>query len=147
MTDKTFNDFTFEVIDVSITGTPDMHITQNGITFTRKLLEDMEYPQYVTPMVDFKKEAFALKACKCDAKHAIRFSKSQDEQKSALKTSSTAIRQILRGLMGDKWMMKNRYYITGVWDAKENAMVFELNAAKELPPFNVQKLNPVKKRK
>lgn len=45
MFDMKFEDFCFEVIDVSISGMPDLHITKNQITFTRKLVEEMGYPQ------------------------------------------------------------------------------------------------------
>ena len=86
-----FEDFSFEVIDVSITGTPDVHITQNGITFTRRLVEDMGYPLYVTPMIDAKNRAFAIKECKATNEHAISFSKPKGEQKGAIVTSSTTI--------------------------------------------------------
>lgn len=130
-----FEDFSFEVIDVSVTGTPDVHITQNGITFTRKCIEDMGYPQYITPMIDVKNKAFAIKSCKADNEHAVRFSKPKGEQKGAVVTSFSTIRRMIRGVMGEQWKRKNRYYITGIWYAEVKAMVFHLNTAKELPPF------------
>ena len=130
-----FEDFSFEVIDVSITGTPDIHITQNGITFTRRLIEDMGYPQYITPMIDAKNKVFAIKECKLTNENAVSFSKPKGEQKGAIATSSTAIRRILRGVMGEQWKDTNRYHVTGIWYAEAKAMVFDLNAAKELPPF------------
>ncbi len=130
-----FEDFCFEVIDVSVTGTPDVHITQNGITFSLKCIEDMGYPQYITPMIDVKNKAFAIKACKADNEHAIRFSKPKGEQKRAIATSFSAIRRMIRGVMSEQWQPKNRYHITGIWYAEAKAMVFNLNTAKELPPF------------
>lgn len=130
-----FEDFSFEVIDVSVTGKPDIHITQNGITFTRRLIQDMGYPQYIMAMMDGGKKVFAIKACKADNENAMPFSKPKAEQRGALVTSSSAIRQIIRGAMGDRWGAENRYHITGVWYADAKAMVFDLNAAKELPPF------------
>jgi len=130
-----FENFSFEVIDVSMTGTPDIHITQNGITFTRRLIEDMGYPLYVTPMIDMKNKAFAIKECKATNEHAISFSKPKGEQKGAIITSSTAIRKMIRGLMGNQWDKLNRYHVTGIWYAEAKAMVFDLNAARELPPF------------
>lgn len=131
-----FEDFKFEVIDVSITGMPEMHITQNGITFTRKLAEDMSYPQFVTPMIDVKNKVFAIKACKADNEHAIRFSKPKGEQRGSIVTSSNTIRHMLRNVMGAHWNNKNRYHIAGIWYAEAKAMVFDLNTARELPPFS-----------
>lgn len=134
-----FEDFQFEVIDVSVSGKPAMHITKNGITFTRKLIEDMGYPQFVMPMLDYKKKVFALKACKADSEHAMRFSKPKGEQKGALQYHACAIRFMLRGVMGSDWQNQNRYHVTGIWYAEAKAMIFDLNTAKELPPFRVLK--------
>ena len=133
------NDFQFEIIDVSVTGTPDMHITQNGISFTRKLVEDMGYPQYVQPMVDHHNKVFALKVCKAEGDRAIRFSKPKSEQKNSITTSNIAIRYMLRGIMGSSWKDENRYHITGKWFSEAKTMVFNLNAAKELPPFDIHR--------
>ena len=130
-----FEDFSFEVIDVCVTGTPDVHITKNGITFTLKCIEDMGYPQYIIPMIDVKKKAFAIKACKVGNEHTIRFSKPKGEQKHAIATSFSAIRRMICGVMCEQWQEKNRYHIIGVWHPKDKAMIFDLNAAKELPPF------------
>lgn len=136
---QNFEDFQFEIIDVSVTGTPDMHITRNGVTFTRRLIEDMGYPQYVKPMLDANNKAFALKACKADSEGAMRFSKPKGEQKRSFVTSIFAIRQVLRTLMGEQWKEENRYHLTGSWFPEAKAMIFDLNAAKELPPFRVEK--------
>ncbi|QUH18539.1 hypothetical protein [Alkaliphilus sp. B6464] len=138
-----FEDFQFEIIDIEIAGTPDMHITQNGITFTRRLIEDMGYPQYVQPMVDIKNKVFALKACKAESERAIRFSKPKGEQKKALSTSNNTIRYMLRNIMKDEWKEENRYHITGKWFADAKAMIFNLNSAKELPPFSVHRKNDI----
>lgn len=137
MLNMKFEDFNFEVIDVSASrsGNPDMHVTQNGITFTHKLIEDMGYPQYVRPMIDIKRKVFALRACKADAENALRFSKQKTEQKKALVSYSGAVRRIIYGIMGGEWKRENRYYITGVWYSDAKAMVFDLNTARELPPY------------
>lgn len=135
---QNFDDFQFEVIDVTIPGTPDMHITQNGITFSRRLVEDMGYPQFVRPLVDVKNKAFALKVCKADSDNAMRFSKPKGEQKGAVQYHASAIRLMLRSIMGDAWQEQNRYHTTGVWFPEAKAMVFDLSAAKELPPFRIK---------
>lgn len=133
---KSFEEFSFEVITVSISGTPDIHITQNGITFTRKLIEAMGYPQYITPMIDVKNKAFAIKECKATNEYAMSFSMPKGEQKRAIVTTFSALRAMLRGVMGSDWKETNRYYVTGHWYAEAKAMVFDLTTAKELPPFS-----------
>lgn len=134
-----FEDFQFEVIDISVSGTPDMHVTKNGITFTRKLLEAMDYPQYVQAMINVEKKMFALKKCKAENDRAICFSKSKEEQKKALQISNSTIRLMLRDIMQNNWKEEYRYHMTGKWFAEAKAMVFDLNSAKELPPFSVHK--------
>lgn len=133
MESKRFEDFDFAPIDVAVTGTPEIHITRYGVTFTRKLLEDMGFPAYVMPMIDVKNQVLAIKACKNETAHAMRFSRQKGEQKGALIVYASAIRRMVHLIMGDQWHEKNRYHITGVWYAEAKAMVFDLNAAKELP--------------
>ena len=139
LTTEKFDDFQFEVINVSIPGKPDLHITKNGITFTRRLVEDMGYPQFVIPMLDYSRKIFALKICKVDNEHGMRFSKAKCDQRRAIQHYAGTIKHLLRGIMGNSWKDENRYYITGVWFSEEKAMLFDLNTAKELLPFRVEK--------
>jgi hypothetical protein len=134
-----FEDFKFEVIDIYSSGKPDIHITQNGITFTKKLIEDMGYPQYVVSELDPEKKVLAIKVCKADNLNSIPFSKPKAEQTKAIQLSAAAIRLMLRGLMSDVWQDKNRYYMTGYWFADAKAMLFDLTTAKELPPYQIKK--------
>ena len=42
-----FSALNFETIDSNINAYPDMYINLNGVTFTKKVLEDLGYPAYV----------------------------------------------------------------------------------------------------
>lgn len=128
-------EYTFEVMDVSPIGTPDMHITQKAITFTHRLLEIMGFPAYVTPMVDIKNRVFAIRTCTSRHEHAMRFSKPKGESHNCLVVHSQAMQNMLRGLMGEEWIATHRYHITGIWHAEAKAMIFPLDNAKEMPPF------------
>ena len=44
---KDFKNITFEIIDINVNATPDIYINKNGITFSRRVLEDLNYPQNV----------------------------------------------------------------------------------------------------
>ena len=47
---KTLKDFkaiTFEVIDINVNATPDIFINRNGITFSKRVVEDLGYPANV----------------------------------------------------------------------------------------------------
>ena len=44
----------FETIDSNINAYPDMFLNQNGVTFTKKVLEDLGYPAFVLCLLDAK---------------------------------------------------------------------------------------------
>ena len=43
-----FSALNFETIDSNINAYPDMFLNQNGVTFTKKVLEDLGYPAFVS---------------------------------------------------------------------------------------------------
>lgn len=47
-----FSALNFETIDSNINAYPDMFLNQNGVTFTKKVLEDLSYPAYVLCLLD-----------------------------------------------------------------------------------------------
>ena len=42
-----FSALNFETIDSNINAYPDMFLNQNGVTFTKKVLEDLGYPAFI----------------------------------------------------------------------------------------------------
>ena len=42
-----FSSLNFETIDSNINAYPDMYLNQSGVTFSKKVLEDLGYPAYV----------------------------------------------------------------------------------------------------
>ena len=59
-----FSALNFETIDSNINAYPDMYINLNGVTFTKKVLEDLAYPAYVLCLLDAKAKVFAIRMCK-----------------------------------------------------------------------------------
>ena len=49
-----FSALNFETIDSNINAYPDMFLNQNGVTFTKKVLEDLGYPAFVLCLLDAK---------------------------------------------------------------------------------------------
>ena len=49
-----FSALNFETIDSNINAYPDMFLNQNGVTFTKKVLEVLGYPAYVLCLLDAK---------------------------------------------------------------------------------------------
>ena len=58
-----FSALNFETIDSNINAYPDMYINQNGVTFSKKVLEDLGYPAYVLCLLDAKAKVFAMPYC------------------------------------------------------------------------------------
>ena len=47
-----FSSLNFETLDANVNAYPDLFVNQNGVTFTRKVLEDLGYPAYVLCLLD-----------------------------------------------------------------------------------------------
>lgn len=59
-----FNALNFEVLDANTNAYPDIFINQNGVTFTKKVLDDLNYPAFVLCQLDAKNKVFAVRMCK-----------------------------------------------------------------------------------
>ncbi|MBC3887868.1 hypothetical protein GH810_06050 [Acetobacterium paludosum] len=129
-----FSKFNFEVIDVTITGAPEMVINMNGITFSAKLLEILGNPDYVRPLVDAPKKAFAIQVCKETDGKSMRLRK--NNHSGSYSSSCSAVRHTLRHLMKGIWKDTMRYRISGTSFPEDKAVVFDLSKADELPPFH-----------
>ncbi|WP_373485237.1 hypothetical protein [Acetobacterium malicum] len=127
-----FSKFNFEVIDVNVTGAPEMVINLNGITFSAKLLEILGNPDYVRPLVDAPNKAFAIQVCKETDAKSMRLRKNNPS--GAYSSSCSAVRHTLRQLMKSTWKDTMRYRISGDPFPKYKAVVFDLSKADELPP-------------
>lgn len=70
-----FSSLNFETIDSNINAYPDMYLNQSGVTFSKKVLEDMGYPAYVLCLLDAKAKVFAIRMCKSNEPKGFKFSK------------------------------------------------------------------------
>lgn len=58
-----FSTINLEVIDINTNAAPDIFINQNGITFSKRVLEDLNYPQNVQYCLDAAHKVFAIRVC------------------------------------------------------------------------------------
>lgn len=130
---KNFGDFNFEVINLSKQGTPEVFINQTGITFSKRLVDDMNYPAYIRPLIDFENKALAFQVCKQGDERAIKFSKPRTEQNSGVNLSLHALHRTARQLMKDVWKDNCRYRMEAIYFPDAKAMVVDLTSAEELP--------------
>lgn len=128
---KDFKAITFEVIDINVNASPDIFINRNGITFSKRVLEDMGYPANVQYTVSPENRVFALRACKSNESKCVAFSKPKGEQTTTLSTTNKNLVDCIKALLPDGCSDKKRYKVSGVYDAETRTMYFDMDEAKE----------------
>ena len=122
-----FSALNFETIDSNTNAYPDMFLNQNGVTFTKKVLEDLGYPAYVLCLLDAKARVFAIRSCKSNEPKGFKFSKPRGEQKGVVTISNKNLLDPLRAVTGEDWIPGKRYRVRGFWVADAKTMCFDLN--------------------
>lgn len=78
---------------------PEIFVNRSGITFSRGVLETLNYPSYVQYLIDPKSHVFAVRACKGNETKAKPFSKPRDEQTATVSSSVKAMHDAVARLM------------------------------------------------
>lgn len=125
-----FNMINLEVIDINTNATPDIFINQNCITFSKRVLEDLKYPQNVQYCVDNANKVFAVRGCKGNEAKATPFSKPKDEQTKTLSCNNKNLRDVIVAMIPD-YDPKKRYKITGEYDTENRVMYYDMTTAEE----------------
>ncbi len=125
-----FSTINLEVIDLTTNASPDIYINQNGVTFSRRVLEDLNYPQYVQYCVDATHKVFAIRCCKGTEAKASSFSKSKAEQTSTLNCGNKNLRDVVITMIPN-YDTKKRYKVTGEYDTENRVMYFDMTTAIE----------------
>ena len=125
-----FKNITLEVVDIATNATPDIYFNHNCITFSRRVLEDMNYPQKVQYCLDKANKIFAIRACKASDAKAATFSKTKAEQTSTLTCGNKNLRDVIATMIPN-YNKKSRYKITGEYDSESKIMYFDMATAEE----------------
>ncbi len=125
-----FSQINLEVIDINTNADSDIYINQNGITFSKRVLEDMNYPQNVQYGIDPEQHVFAIRVCKSNEAKAAPFSKSRGEQTSTLSCGNRNLRDVVVKMIPN-YQTKKRYKVTGEYDPENRVMYFDLTTAEE----------------
>jgi hypothetical protein len=125
-----FSNIRLEVVDLNINATPDIYINQSAITFSKRVLEDLAYPQYVQYCMDASQKIFAIRSCKGTETKATIFAKPKAEQSSTLSFTNKNLRDVITALIPE-YDRKQRYKVTGEFDAENRVMYFDMANAKE----------------
>ena len=123
-----FKDINLEIIDITTNATPDIYINVSSITFSKRVLEDLNYPQHVQYGIDAEHRVFAIRACKGNEAKATPFSKPRGEQISTLSSYNKNIRDTVSRLISE-YNPKSRYKVTGYLDAETRTLYYDMSEA------------------
>ena len=123
-----FANVKLEVLDITTNATPDIFINQNCVTFSKRVLEDLNYPQNVQYCIDNEQKIFAVRPCKSNEAKASPFSKPKAEQTATLAINSRNLLEVVRSLIKD-YDIKKRYRVVGQYDNESKAMYYEMATA------------------
>jgi len=114
-----------QVLDITTNASPDIFVNVTGITFTKRVLEDMNYPSHVQYSTDVDNKVFGIKACRSEDKGAVPFSKPRGEQIYTVICNNKNVTETIRVMMKGVWKDKKRYKVTGFMLDKKT-MIFVL---------------------
>lgn len=114
-----------QIIDASMNMFPDIFVNATGITFTKKVLEELGYPAHIQYSSDVENKVFAIKACRSVDKGAQPFSKPRSEQTVSYSCNNKNIMEPVREMMKGIWKDNKRYKVTG-FAIDKKTMIFVL---------------------
>ena len=123
-----FSSITLEVIDINTNADPDLYVNQNGLTFSKRVLEDMNYPQNVQYCTDPAHSVFAIRICKSNEAKATPFCKPRAEQTTTYSTGNKNLKEVVSKMIPD-YDRKKRYKVTGHYDTDGKTMYFVMTEA------------------
>ena len=131
-----YNALNFETLDANANSSLDIFFNQNGLTFSRRVAEELGFPAHILCLLDAKNRVFAIRACRKDESRAFKFSKPKEEQKSTICLTSKNLLDPLRKCTADIWQKGVRYKVTGFWVPDAKTMCFDLTEGEPQRYFN-----------
>ncbi|MBR5143554.1 MAG: hypothetical protein IKW53_00755 [Clostridia bacterium] len=123
-----FSSIKLEIIDLNVNSCPDIFINQSGVSFSKRVLEELNYPQFVQYCVDASNKIFAVRACKGTETKATPFSKPKGEQTKNLSCTNKNLRDTILALIPNG-NNHERYKVTGEYDAENRVIYFDMTTA------------------
>ena len=116
------------IMDLSANISPDVFINGSGVTFSKRVLELLNYPANIQFCVDMDHMIFALKPCRaCDAK-AFSFVKANSKPGNTLCITNKNLKESLIAMMPE-CDPSLRYKLVGEFDREHRIMYFSLRDA------------------
>lgn len=130
-----FKDFNLEVVTVERASFEHtMTINKNFITFSKGIVQELDYPGHV--LIAFNKDiqVMGLQVCRAKTRGSFKFSKPESNQKGIVQIMNKNLRETLMHIMPE-WNEAKRYKVEGIHIPEDKAFVFELTKFEELPDF------------
>lgn len=123
----------FEVIEIKKVCTPksaplNLIIEPKRVRFVKSIVETLGYPPHVHLLANPKGKQFAIQVCKGNERNVFKFSKPKEEQTKAILIQNEVMINIIHN-MKPEWTEEINYIVTGDYDQKEKAIIFDLNHA------------------
>lgn len=121
-----------------LSGSSFVSITDNGLNFNKNVLLRMHRPEYVVILLNMQKKQIAIQACEKNDSNAVAFFKPDSDVKYGVRLHNKDLENMLSRLMN--WNLKeSNYRIDGTHIEEENAMVFNLNEARQFAKKSIKK--------
>lgn len=130
-----FKDFNLKVVTVeraSLEHT--MTINKNFVTFSKGIIQELDYPNYVLIAFNKDTKVMGLQVCRAKTRGSFKFSKPEGEQKGIVQVMNKNLKDTLLHIMPE-WDENKRYKVEGIHIPEDKAFVFELTNFEELPDF------------
>ena len=122
-----FSSIKLEVLDISVNAAPEIYINQHGVTFSKRVLEDMGYPQNVVYCIDGSR-IFAIRVAKSNEAKSTPFSKSRSEQSSPLSCHNKNLHHNIAKFI-PSYDPRKRYKVIGEYNAENRTMYYDMTTA------------------
>ncbi|WP_211210014.1 hypothetical protein [Propionispira raffinosivorans] len=117
-----FSTINLEVIDININSAPEIYIKQSGVTLSKHVLEDMNYPQNVQYCTGGNNNIFAIRASKSNEAKSTPFSKTKNDQASTRSCNNKNLLEALVILIPN-YQPNNRYKVIGEFNTENRGHV------------------------
>lgn len=119
------DELNLETLDASMNAFPDIYVNQNGVTFSKKAVDELGYPSRIRCQLDGKMRVLTVRmGRRRDDEQSFKFSKPKGEQKSTVVILSKNLVEPIRVAMADVWLPDKRYRVRGFW--VEKTLCFDL---------------------
>ncbi len=98
------------------------------ISFSKKVLEDLNYPANVQFCMDVKNRVFAIRPCNGNEARAAVFSKPKSEQVSMLSITNKNLKDTISLLIPD-FDDSLKYTVVGEFDMENRIMYYDMSTA------------------